>query len=277
MERIQQAFDNLKERLNNPFFISFLFSWVYWNWEITIALFWNNSSSSYQELIYFIESELNRCHSLWYPLISGLIYSLVLSPSFKILFKIVQNLVFRASEFLDIKLLKKGQVSLDKYLNFKEEYQKRSEVLENLIANESEKIHDLESKTTELFNLKEKFNTINAKYLLQESIVQKIHDVNQLNGKWIKISGAQSEDNLKEKFEIMGGNVYVKDQFRSMQRFTIRDFFYNESNRTLSFCLFRLDSNSLFALYQLNTTLKEMSGREYRDNQEYFVNFEREV
>ncbi|MCE2732187.1 MAG: hypothetical protein LW821_02355 [Flammeovirgaceae bacterium] len=276
MDRIQQAFDNLKERFSNPFILSFLFSWVYWNWEITISLIWYDSTNDYQGLIEFVGSHINRDYSLLFPLYSALVYTIFVSPMLKLKIRFIQNLVFKAGESLDIRMLKNGKVSLNKYLSLKEEYQKRTETLEMLIANEEEKINELERNKSQLLQARHDLSETKAKLNSIESSVHKIHDVGIINGKWTKISKFPGEDNSVIKIEIMNNNVYIKDVLPSEHKYSIRDFFYNDSNKSLTFTFFSLESNSLHSVYQLTLAKKDMNGREYIGTKEYTVIFDRD-
>lgn len=45
MERLTDFMDEIKIRLRNPLFASFVFAWLIWNWKIWIGLFWHNDQS----------------------------------------------------------------------------------------------------------------------------------------------------------------------------------------------------------------------------------------
>ncbi|MCZ8022859.1 MAG: hypothetical protein O9302_09300 [Cyclobacteriaceae bacterium] len=276
MERIQQVFDNFKERLANPIFLSFIVSWVYWNWEIALSLIWNDSDHGYVELIEFVRLKIDRNTSLFFPLYSAIVYTLFLSPLLKLLLRLIQNLVFRVGEYLDIAVLKNGKVSLNKYLSLKEDYQNRSIVLEKLIENETEIAKNLENKEYELIQLKQDLNETKIKLTTREGLIQKINDVGIINGKWTKISRCPGEDEIRTEIEIMNNNVYIKDMLISEHKYSIRDFFYNDSNKSLSFTLFTLDTNTLYSIYQLNFLKRDMNGREYIGTKEYMVKFVRD-
>jgi uncharacterized membrane protein len=82
MERIQQAFDNLKERLNNPLVFSFIISWIFLNWKVTVALLWHDSSNddnSHIKLINFIVENTSIYNSIVLPLGYAILYTF-LSP-----------------------------------------------------------------------------------------------------------------------------------------------------------------------------------------------------
>ncbi len=69
-------FDDIKERVANPFISSFMISWIFWNWRIFIGLIFLQRSDLPSGLTWidFVSSELDFYRSLLWPIVSALAY-----------------------------------------------------------------------------------------------------------------------------------------------------------------------------------------------------------
>lgn len=67
---------NFVERLASPFFFSFVFAWIGFNREVTVALLWYNSDlyPLKGDLIDFINSNTDNYKSLFFPFFSAALY-----------------------------------------------------------------------------------------------------------------------------------------------------------------------------------------------------------
>jgi hypothetical protein len=195
MEKITDLFKDIKDRLNNPFFSSFLISWAIINWKILLVLiFYKQSdlkSDYYLSYLDFIQVNGSLLKCFWAPVISGLAYTFIF-PAFR-------NVILAASAWYktwgtdwNLKISKAGQIPVTKYISLRKEYQDRTLELVNVIKGDNDivlKNADLTAKTEalqlELSKQEYEFN-------------QRISDLNAFNsierikGKWHIVMSAVS-------------------------------------------------------------------------------------
>lgn len=72
--------DELNERVKNPFLLSFVIMWSYWNWELIILIITHDSGKSPLSLIDVIKKYISTngtCIMFWNPIWYGIIYFLI--------------------------------------------------------------------------------------------------------------------------------------------------------------------------------------------------------
>lgn len=81
MDPLKDFFDNLKERASNPFLVSFLISWIVFNWPIVIGLLFYSqaelAATEYKSYIGLIHTETDNWRMIWGPLSFAFVYTFV--------------------------------------------------------------------------------------------------------------------------------------------------------------------------------------------------------
>jgi len=82
MEKISDILDNIRERISNPLLFSFMLSWIFINWGISVALLWYDPAQlehdHYNSIFTFIRSKLCSQNSFLQPLSFALGYTFFL-------------------------------------------------------------------------------------------------------------------------------------------------------------------------------------------------------
>jgi len=200
MSKIDDLLNGFKERFSNPFVLSFIISWLIWNWEVSIALLWYDTDqlADKETIFSFVESNLSWRKSLIYPLIFALIYTIIW-PFFSSSISLFLTWVDKKREELSIRILKNSKVSMDKYLVMRDILESRSKILEEVISSESVNLIELEKVKTENTNLKNDLN-------------QKQSNITEINEKLISVeSEVEGLRNLKVKTDELEKELSGKD------------------------------------------------------------------
>jgi hypothetical protein len=140
IDKVSDFFKDIKDRLSSPFFSSFIIAWIIINWKVPVSLIWYNQAElekvGYKSHFNLIGRLYNPWFFLWIPILSALGYCL-LYPFMKYGIMIVQakirtwgtNKVFEAS--------KEAPVTMEKYLEQRQKYEKLKAELSELYKNES--------------------------------------------------------------------------------------------------------------------------------------------
>src|SRR5690606_4877789 len=138
---MKDIIDSLKIRLNNPFIISFLLSWPFWNWEIVVALLWYNSDnlskwtnfSNYYDIV----NHYSTFHkSIVMPLISATAYT-ILYPILKWAISSFNAFFSTLEESNVLMISKRGYVSTKKYVEALRKAEEEILALSDIIKNEA--------------------------------------------------------------------------------------------------------------------------------------------
>ncbi len=170
MEYLKSFLSDLQERFRNPLIGSFIISWLFFNWQITmLALhFFTDSRSTlnFEEFISKINKLSNNNNSVLYPSLGALFYVLVF-PFFRIGISFLQGWFSRHRIEYELKGAKGGSISIDKYLVLRENYRTKISELELVIKGESTQI--------------EQNNILNQNLRYKEAQIQQLsNEMNQL-------------------------------------------------------------------------------------------------
>lgn len=137
---MKDIIQSIKIRLNNPFILSFLLSWIFWNWPITIGLIWYNAGNinrfGYPSYYDLIVCNTDLYNNLIYPLLSALLF-LGLLPLLRLVSNFVQTW-FAAKDEANVKKLSgKGFIPTMKFLELREQFEEHNKRLSDIITNES--------------------------------------------------------------------------------------------------------------------------------------------
>ena len=221
MEKIQQFFRHIGERLSNPFLFSFLISWLIANYKVIIGLcFYSISELSidgYSSYLDLIAKSVTWWTGVLIPLIGASLYTFAF-PYFKRWVKLIYLRINQGEEKSSLEILKNGSISTVKYLRLRESYVQSEKHLRQVIDEESEffkkrtelneKISDLRKEVSDLQNENEKLN----KTLTPLKEFKELRDVEFLNGSWEGITGNRENQSstFEFKFEIEKNAVSLK-------------------------------------------------------------------
>lgn len=144
MDKIVEIFKDFKARLSNPFFSSFIITWLYVNWQIPyVLLFYKISDlktigcNSHAE---FISScTVNYCT----PIVMAVLYIFIL-PITKAGSEVVQTFFYSKAEKWNIRIGEKSSIPIEKYLTYKKKLRESENELQTLVIEESVYINKIE-------------------------------------------------------------------------------------------------------------------------------------
>jgi hypothetical protein len=265
MERVKTFVDSIRDRLNNPFVFSFIVSWIFFNWKITIALFWDNPTGSVQSqfsLINYIESNISLWNSLLGPVVSAASYTII-SPIVKNLITAFQNWNFTWGENWNIHILKQSKVTMEKYLSLRKNYDSRSKELEQILLQEGEMSNTILQLKSDLSKLKFDLESANRELNEAKEITDNLNDVNLLEGKWVKIVKNPYRGVQEENIQISGNNVSVYDGSTLQNMYSIHNFIYHKKHNYVYFSLFK--DNHFHSFNALNALPSKLAGFQYEN------------
>jgi hypothetical protein len=177
----------IKIRLRNPFFASFIFSWLIWNWKIWIGLFWHNDHSlekaGYVDFIDFVQGQLSFSSSLIYPLISALLLVLLL-PLIRNLMEMYQAFMMNWGERKVMDISKTGSISIDKYIRKKQQILTYVNEIREAAADEDEFISKISQNEEEIGQLKATRDHMLIQLQGYEHSIKNNKRVRLLEGNW---------------------------------------------------------------------------------------------
>ena len=228
MEKVTEIVNSIKERISNPLIFSFICSWLVTNWPITIGLIWYDpkqiEKEGYVSIFGFIKDKINLTDSLCHPLFFALGYTIFI-PILKNAIKLFDSWISKWGDNWNLKIIDGGKISINKYLNLRADYEKRSKILEEVITTESAYRENYNLLQTEKYQLENKIAEISLKLDEKDSSLRHVNNVNSLNGTWE--NNYEFEDGKKgtEIVSIENGKYYKISKFgERVYTFDIRDF-----------------------------------------------------
>jgi len=156
LEKVSDFFKDVKERTSSPLFSSFIISWLVTNWKVVIGLFFYDiydiQKDGYKSFIDLIEHQ-TWLQLLLYPLLACLFYTFIYPY---INYWIRWFLAERNRALMDktLEVSGSGKVSMRKYLDLRDIYQKRTKDLEDVYEKENTHFKENIKLTTESLELK---------------------------------------------------------------------------------------------------------------------------
>lgn len=111
-EKVKDIYENIKDRLSNPLMFSFVLSWLVYNWEISVALFWYDKSQFQAEgcksIFEFIQDKIDtKCCSTIFPLGIAFLYTFAF-PYIKQGIRIFNQIALKWGDKTEVKYVKDG-------------------------------------------------------------------------------------------------------------------------------------------------------------------------
>jgi hypothetical protein len=187
MNKINEIIDGIKDRFSNPLVFSFLCAWIVYNWQIVIALFWYDPAQweahGCNSIYEFIQNQWHRWHGFWLPFWWAVLYT-VFMPIVKIGIQLLYTFIEKHGETKRLDILKDGQVSINKYLSLRDNYEARSKRLEQIIASESAYIELNSQLEKDLSDADLTIKESNAEIHQLKENIRKTSDISLLSGLW---------------------------------------------------------------------------------------------
>lgn len=224
MNRLSEFLKELRDRLSNPLFSSFILSWCVLNWEIMLGLLFYDISelqidgyNSYNDLI---KRNLNLENALYYPMYCALFYTFI--------FPFIKNVILAFNAWTkswgdswNLRVSKGGKIPTLKYLKLLEESNKNNELLEFTIENESIYRNEKVEVENKLFKLEEEF-------AITKSMLEKwelSNAVSVIDGKWeYHITTSLTKEKVVHKISIQSGRISFYNTANHLQDESIKYF-----------------------------------------------------
>lgn len=239
MEKANEFFKNLKDRLSNPLVFSFIISWLVSNWEIVVALVWHDNKQIENEgcrsVFEFISQKLNWIQSFIIPFLVALAYTFLM-PVIRVWINALYTKIDKWSEDWKLEILKGGKISIDKYLQLKANLDKRSKILEDVISSESTYINNSNELSTEIYTLKNTLNETTSKLNTANTFIKELQDWKIIEGAWQNNYEINDFKKGTESIYIENGKYYIINSIGIKEyKFDIRNFYFDNRNQNIFF------------------------------------------
>lgn len=272
MDKFSDFFKDLKERISSPLISSFIFSWIIFNWQIVIAIFKFEvkgfSLKDYMSYTDYVCSLINYNNCFWHPLYVALFYTF-LYPFLRNGIQIADAWFKGWGNNFKLTVSKTNKISIEKYIQLREIYQKRSQLLESVLDKESVTIKKNEELVNQISELKNNANSLQSELISKTEIISQLEmrlvllqqkvDSNEiwlskyrekedaekdyrrveiLNGVWNlsqKINNNNEVNPIESKLRFLDGKVYnIGENGIETKRFDITSYDYNPVNKHIT-------------------------------------------
>lgn len=163
MEKIQDFFKHVGERLRNPFIFSYLISWLIANYKIVVGLCFYSIEElqldGYNSYLDLISDELVWWRSILIPLIGASVYTFGF-PYFRRYIVLKYTEINKGQEEKTLDILKDGYISTDKYLRLRESYKDSQSKLVEVISDESKFLKQRNDLNEQISNLRKDVSSL---------------------------------------------------------------------------------------------------------------------
>ena len=232
LEKPNDFFKELKDRLSNPFIFSFMIAWLFFNWQITISLLlYKNDQLIKDGYISFID--LIRRNSgirsmVIGPLLSAIFYTFVF-PFFKNCVYAFQAWVNTWGTAWNLNLSKGGKIPVAKYLSLRQDYKNRTKVLQEALESETGYLKENRALTEKMTESQLAIRN------LQES-ADKYSSYSRLNnydGDW-NITYIDESVKVTRRALISQGNIIIhKEDGEDKSAFKIKNIAYDSNTNEI--------------------------------------------
>jgi hypothetical protein len=249
---------------------SFLLSWLVFNWQIVLALLWYNTETIAGEgytLLEFVRENTNWQNSFWLPLLFAIVYTLA-APVVKNLINAFNAWNSKWGENWNLRISKGAKVPMEKFLALRENFQKRSAILEDAISKESTTLSELEEARTDLLQARDEQNRLASDVSNLRKVVDNIHRSDILNGPWIRTVYRALGNEQIENIQIHNGRVTVTENGLKVDKYNIQHFMYDSNSNEMHFVLQLIPKDGasetgVYAFDNLRFEHEQLTGNEY--------------
>lgn len=268
MEKLSEILSNLKDRFSSPLIFSFLVSWLVINWKIPIALLWHNSDGIQGvqvDLINYLSGLTDFCHSIVIPLIFALGYTF-LGPIIHNGISAFNTWNERWGNSVNLSISKGSKVPFSKYFSFKEEYDKRSKMLEEIISEENTTLTQLSEAQSNILAKDQEINQLKTEIANYKDATNKLSNTEVINGNWKRKVKTAIGSGEVQTLEINQSNVFVREGVNFEHKYQINSFTYIAQIRSVRFMLLSIkpEQSGFYSFEDLEIRGDEMVGWEYK-------------
>lgn len=275
MEKLNQVFSSIKDRLSNPLVFSFCLSWLAFNWRIVVALIFYDSAHNIedgQSLIPYIFSNTYYGRSFIYPFLVALGYTFGM-PFMLSVISAAQASATKLGEQWNLSILKNGKIPIEKYFSLREEYKKQTSELIKIIEDESVTKNQLTIAQTDLRHALDERNKIQKALNEAERVISSSYNVSLIEGRWVVTVKGMISKNIR----IFNG--VVVDAHNGEQLFRVHSFFLDAKSERVTFMLVhheqRPNQSNFYSFSELRYQHNEMVGTEYLTNKRHEISYVR--
>lgn len=242
MEKLKDVFEELKNRTTSPFLVSFLISFLIYNWKIPVGLLSSIETlkiDGFTSYIDLIEKTISRNNSIEYPIYYAIGYTL-LYPFIKLVFIAAGTWAKKLSTDANIYLAKSGKIPINKYLVLRESYLQKEKQLEDVLSVDNQYVKNNLKQAQEITELQNQIRKLSLELQQQK---ESIYDLKFIEGQWKYYS-------IEEKPSFIRISIYydtisiIKEDNSEVEEFKIQNFYHNKEGRSLIFCRFSIKGNT---------------------------------
>jgi hypothetical protein len=239
MTSLSDLLSGIRERVSNPLIFSFIISWLIFNWQIPTALFFVDAQEirvhGFNSVFELVANRLSDRASWLTPLGAAFIYTLVF-PFLRNIINAFNAWTTKWGNTWVFGISKSSNVSTEKYLNLKLQYERRTELLEKAIASETEVSTTNSNLQTQILEERVKNNELLAEKNKFEEFYKIASDSGMLNGRWeVKFKYPDGRTG-SEIALIQNGRYDIVGQFGETTKVAIiTNYFYDNRNGKVFF------------------------------------------
>lgn len=241
MDSIKEFFKHINYRLSSPFIFSFILSFLISNWQIPVGLIWANSellkADSFKKYTALLTDTVTWRTGFEIPFIAALVYT-ALNPALTVVIHAIQTFFQKIGDDLNLRILKGGKISIDKYIELKRELDERKHILEEVTNQERTAIVDLEKSNTEVLSLSKELNEQKKKASDFENLYNKSRleqSPNLLQGFWKSDFTFSDGRKGSEIIEVKGRDMFQITNEKKILLANIQHFRYDEPSHKVFF------------------------------------------
>lgn len=246
MDKLTDFLDEIKIRLRNPFFASFVLSWFVWNWRIWVGLLWLDSNSliksGHSNYVSYIEGQIFFGKGFFYPLLSAILVVLAL-PVIRNWIEMYQAWTLNWGEKAVLRISKTGVIPIEKYIEKKDQFLASLEEIKRAASEETILIEENKSLKLQYENALNNHKAVEEKLNNLTKDVSTSISVDSLLGSWTSKPGLDgneqmilhiSQDSIYHVTGVNKSDKYAKILFCINFRGQV-NLCFKTNNRTIQF------------------------------------------
>ncbi len=241
MDNIRDILTSLKDRFTNPLLFSFLISWILFNWKIVFAITYYDIEQierlGYCTIYDFIEGELNKDNTILYPALYAFAYTII-APVIKNLVRLFYSWCYKWGGILNLRVTAGAKIPYERYIKLREEYDKRTKMLEDTISKEGANFIEVSDLQTKLLESQTKENELTNKLNRYTKFEMELYNTRFLDGYWTYNYKDANNNNLKGSDNIFidnGKYFKLEDHSNRIHAFNITEFNLNLNAKSIFF------------------------------------------
>lgn len=238
MDKLNDIFKEIKQRVTSPLIFSFLLSWIIINWRVTIGLVFYKiedlAKDQYQSYTDLIVKNYGPWHYYYYPILIAIGYTFVF-PFIRSGIKLFQSWLNRETDKRLFKIAGTTTVPMERFIKDRELYLSNTEKLKEIMDKESEYLNENQTLRAERNRLQEQLNEYST-----------LSHSNFLNGYW-DVKHILDGEEKTERVNISQGKFYKPDKDnRDQEWITFENYGINPGNRNLVIVFTQKNNNPPF-------------------------------